>query len=82
MKFVTMMTVLMLAATTAFANHHEGKKKGHDKEHSHVEDAKVDHAKVDHAHEDAHHQAHDHKAHHPEHAETTTTTKKETKTKK
>ena len=62
MKFLTLAAALMLTTSMAFADHHEGKKSGHDKEHAHVSDDKVDHA-----HDDQHHKAHDHKAHHPEH---------------
>ncbi len=72
MKIFTLTVGLMLTLSSAFANHHEEKKKtGHDKEHSHVEAAKVDHD-----HDDAHHKDHDHKAHHPEHKDESVTKKK------
>lgn len=66
MKFTTAALILALSVSSAFADHHEEKKKGdaHDKEHSHVGMEKKDHD-----HDDAHHKDHDHKAHHPSHDE-------------
>lgn len=74
MKFMSaaLALALMLSAVSAFADHHEEKKKtGHDKEHQHVTAEKTDHS-----HDEAHHKDHDHKAHHPDHDETKQVKKK------